>query len=97
VNLPFAHQPAAVAGPRSLASLAVGEQAVIAAIDPAGTSPDAALRLLEMGFCEGALVAIAHVAPLGADSLVAHVGPTMVALRRAMADLVQVAPQAAGG
>lgn len=75
---------------RSLATLAVGEQAVIAAIDPAGTAPDAALRLLEMGFCEGAPVALTHRAPMGATALVVRVGPTTVALRRAMAELVLV-------
>jgi Fe2+ transport system protein FeoA len=75
---------------RPLATLAVGEQAVIAAIDPAGTDPDAALRLLEMGFCEGAPVELAHLAPMGAAALVVRVGPTTVALRCVMADLVLV-------
>lgn len=77
---------------RTLAMLAVGEQAVITAVDPAGTAPDAALRLLEMGFYEGALVAVQHVAPISADPLVVRVGPTEVALRRAMAELVAIEP-----
>lgn len=81
---------------RTLAALAVGEPAVIAAIDPAGTAPDAALRLLEMGFFEGAPVELMHVAPMGAAALVVQVGPSRVALRRAMAELVVLEPPGAG-
>lgn len=87
-SLPQADAPPA----RTLATLAMGEAAVIAAIDPAGTAPDAALRLLEMGFGEGVAVTLAHVAPMGGSALVVQVGPAQVALRRAMAALVVLEP-----
>ena len=88
---PLSHPiPAAAGQMTTLARLAVGEAGVIAAVDPAGAQPDAALRLLEMGFFEGARVDVRHVAPLGADPLVVQVDATCVALRRAMAELVVV-------
>jgi ferrous iron transport protein A len=54
---------------RPIDALAVGEVALIAAIDRAGLDPGTAQRLCELGFDEGVDVEILHRAPFGGDPL----------------------------
>jgi ferrous iron transport protein A len=54
---------------RPIDALAVGEVALIAAIDRAGLDPSTAQRLCELGFDEGVDVEILHRAPFGGDPL----------------------------
>ncbi len=75
---------------RPIDSLAVGEIALIAAIDRAGLEPETARRLCELGFDEGVDVEILHRAPFGGDPLAVRVGNMVVALRRDMARLIEV-------
>jgi ferrous iron transport protein A len=75
---------------RPIDTLAVGEIALIAAIDRAGLEPDTARRLCELGFDEGVDVEILHRAPFGGDPLAVRVGNMVVALRRDMARLIEV-------
>lgn len=75
---------------RLIDTLAAGEVAVIAAIDRGGLDPDTAQRLCELGFDEGVDVEIVHRAPFGGDPLAVRVGNMVVALRREMAQLIEV-------
>lgn len=75
---------------RPIDALAVGEVALIAAIDRAGLDPSTAQRLCELGFDEGVDVEILHRAPFGGDPLAVRVGNMVVALRRDMARLIEV-------
>lgn len=75
---------------RPINALAVGEIALIAAIDRAGLDPATAQRLCELGFDEGVDVEIVHRAPFGGDPLAVRVGNMVVALRREMARLIEV-------
>ena len=75
---------------RPIDALAVGEVALIAAIDRAGLDPGTAQRLCELGFDEGVDVEILHRAPFGGDPLAVRVGNMVVALRRDMARLIEV-------
>jgi ferrous iron transport protein A len=77
---------------RPIDALAVGEVALIAAIDRAGLDPSTAQRLCELGFDEGVDVEILHRAPFGGDPLAVRVGNMVVALRRDMARLIEVEP-----
>ena len=77
---------------RPIDALAVGEVALIAAIDRAGLDPGTAQRLCELGFDEGVDVEILHRAPVGGDPLAVRVGNMVVALRRDMARLIEVEP-----
>ena len=77
---------------RPIDALAVGEVALIAAIDRAGLDPGRAQRLCELGFDEGVDVEILHRAPFGGDPLAVRVGNMVVALRRDMARLIEVEP-----
>ncbi len=77
---------------RPIDALAVGEVALIAAIDRAGLDPGTAQRLCELGFDEGVDVEILHGAPFGGDPLAVRVGNMVVALRRDMARLIEVEP-----
>ena len=77
---------------RPIDALAVGEVALIAAIDRAGLDPGTAQRLCELGFDEGVDVEILHSAPFGGDPLAVRVGNMVVALRRDMARLIEVEP-----
>ena len=49
-----------------------------------------ALRMMEMGFVEGAEVEIVHEAPLGGDPVAVRVRGGLVALRRGEAAAVRV-------
>ncbi len=75
-----------------LAALLPGQTAIIAAIDRAGLDPVTASRLHELGFDEGVDVELLHRAPFGGDPLAVRVGNMVVALRCAMAALIEVAP-----
>ncbi len=77
---------------RPIDALAMGEVALIAAIDRAGLDPGTAQRLCELGFDEGVDVQILHRAPFGGDPLAIRVGNMVVALRRDMASLIEVEP-----
>jgi ferrous iron transport protein A len=77
---------------RPIDALAVGEVALIAAIDRAGLDPGTAQRLCELGVDEGVDVEILHRAPFGGDPLAVRVGNMVVALRRDMARLIEVEP-----
>lgn len=76
---------------RPIDALATGEVALIAAIDRAGLEPQTAQRLCELGFDEGVDVEILHRAPFGGDPIAVRVGNMVVALRRDMARLIEVA------
>lgn len=78
--------------PRPIEALADGEVALIASIDRAGLAPETAMRLCELGFDEGVDVEILHRAPFGGDPIAVRVGNMVVALRRDMARLIEVAP-----
>lgn len=69
-----------------------GEIATIIAIDREGLDHASALRLHELGFDEGVDVELLHRAPLGGDPLALRVGNMVVALRCAMARLIEVEP-----
>jgi ferrous iron transport protein A len=69
-----------------------GEIAVIVAVDRDGRDPTSARRLHEMGFDTGVDIELLHRAPLGGDPLAVRVGNMTVALRQALAALVEIAP-----
>lgn len=71
-----------------LDSLADGQSAVVSGLGHGGP---AALRLMELGLHEGAVVTVLRRAPLG-DPLELKVGDFRLALRREDARLVQVDP-----
>ncbi len=78
--------------PRLIERLSPGEVATIAAIDRAGLDPLTAQRLHELGFDEGVDVELLHRAPFGGDPLAVRVGNMTVALRKAMARLIEIEP-----
>lgn len=80
--------PGAPSSP-TLDSLAPGRVARVAGF--ATLPADTAARLLELGFDEGAEVEALHRAPLG-DPLAVRVDNTTVALRRALARAILLAP-----
>lgn len=67
-----------------------GQKAQIVAIDRLGLDPLTARRLHELGFDEGVDVEVVHRAPFGGDPLAVRVGNMVVALRRAMAAMIEV-------
>jgi ferrous iron transport protein A len=69
-----------------------GQLAHVASIDEAGATARDALRLRELGFDEGVEVEIEHMGPIGGDPISLRVGSNVVALRRALARLVDVDP-----
>lgn len=69
-----------------------GQTAIITAVDREGRDPVSARRLHEMGFDEGVDIELLHRAPLGGDPLALRVGNMTVALRQALAALVEIAP-----
>ena len=78
--------------PRLIERLSPGEVATIAAIDRAGLDPVTAQRLHELGFDEGVDIELLHRAPFGGDPLAVRVGNMTVALRKAMARLIEIEP-----
>ena len=71
-----------------LGELQCGERAIILLI----AAPDEKLarRLMEMGLLEGAEAELVHEAPLGGDPIAVRVRGTMLALRRAEANWIEV-------
>jgi ferrous iron transport protein A len=68
--------------------------AVVLSVDDTTPNDPIARRLRELGFVPGEAVQIIAVGPFGADPLVAQVGFTRFALRRAEAARVAVEPVA---
>lgn len=83
-----------MSNPRLIERLSRGEVATISAIDRAGLDPETARRLHELGFDEGVDVELLHRAPFGGDPMAVRVGNMVVALRRSMARLIEIAPAA---
>ncbi len=79
---------------RQIERLTPGQKATIIAIDRAGLDPLTARRLHELGFDEGVDVELLHRAPFGGDPLAVRVGNMVVALRCAMARLIEIEPVA---
>lgn len=71
-----------------LGELKCGERAVILAI----IAPDEKLarRLMEMGLLEGAETELVHEAPFGGDPIAVRVRGSLLALRRAEANWIEV-------
>lgn len=87
----------ALATPSPRMPLGLAERGFCGRIDAIAVSADSGVtpaelerRLLELGFVEGATVAVLHVGPVGRDPIAVSVNGTTVALRRreAMAILV---------
>lgn len=53
---------------------------------------EAAYRLIEAGFIEGATVEVLHEGPCGRDPMAVRLGDTTLALRRAEANRIRVSP-----
>jgi ferrous iron transport protein A len=81
-----------VAVPVSLESLPHRQQATVAAIDWTHLSTPEARRLRELGFDEGVGVEVLHRASLGKGPIACRIGRMTVALRRAVASTILVAP-----
>jgi ferrous iron transport protein A len=73
-----------------LEHLPAGSLATITAIDRGNIDPHTAQRLHELGFDEGVDVELLHRAPFGGDPLAVRVGNMVVALRRSMAQLIEI-------
>ncbi|KPF58455.1 iron transporter FeoA [alpha proteobacterium AAP81b] len=80
----------ALSYPCAIERLSPGEVATIAAIDRGGLDPLTAQRLYELGFDEGVDIELLHRAPFGGDPIAVRVGNMVVALRRAMARLIEL-------
>lgn len=80
--------------PVAIERLTPGQTATIIAIDRAGLDPETARRLHELGFDEGVDIELLHRAPFGGDPLAIRVGNMVVAVRRAMAALIEIEPAA---
>lgn len=74
---------------RKLGELKVGEKAKVVKVQ-IEKMPDMGLRLMEMGFLQGAEVRILHEAPFGGCPLAIEVRGSLIALRRAEANLIEV-------
>lgn len=87
---------------KKLSELKLGESAWIVSVgnpcsdrDPAASEvsipPDeTTLRLLEMGFLEGAHIELVHEAPFGGDPLAVRVRGSLIAIRRLEANQIEV-------
>jgi ferrous iron transport protein A len=69
------------------------ERAMVAAIDWSMLAVPEARRLRELGFDEGVSVEVLHRATLGGGPIACRIGRMTVALRRAVAAAIRVAPQ----
>ncbi len=78
----------------SLDQLAMGTKALIVAIDWDSLEVSEACRLKHFGFDEGVAVEPLHLGPFGRDPVAVRVGRMTVAIRRAHAKAVRVAPAA---
>ena len=79
----------------SLETLPRGAPASVRVIDWALLGVPEARRLRELGFDEGVAVEVLHRASLGSGPIACRIGRMTVALRRAVAGAVHVAPAAA--
>jgi ferrous iron transport protein A len=80
--------------PVSLETLPPRQQATVAAIEWERLAPPEARRLREFGFDEGVGVEVLHRARLGRGPIACRIGRMTVALRRAVAGAIHVAPLA---
>jgi ferrous iron transport protein A len=78
----------------SLETLPRREVAAVHLIEWARLQPPEAQRLRELGFDEGVEVEVLHRASLGRGPLACRIGRMTVALRRAVAQHILVAPTA---
>lgn len=78
----------------SLESFPRRQPATVAAIDWTRLAVPEARRLRELGFDEGVSVEVLHRATLGAGPIACRIGRMTVALRRAVAGAIRVAPLA---
>ncbi len=69
--------------------------ATVVSVDWAQLSDSDALRLRNLGLDEGVQVEALHGAPFGRDPLAIRIGRMMLAMRRAHAQVIGVAPVAA--
>ncbi|HEU0067253.1 MAG TPA: FeoA family protein [Sphingomonas sp.] len=70
------------------------QPATVAAIDWSRLALPEARRLRELGFDEGVSVEVLHRATLGAGPIACRIGRMTVAMRRAVAASIRVAPLA---
>ena len=80
---------ASLAG-RRLSTLARGDTASVASVEPCGPNDPIAARLEDLGFVPGEALRVVTLGPVGGDPLVVQVGHTRFALRRAEAARVLV-------
>jgi ferrous iron transport protein A len=80
--------------PVSLEALPRRQHATVAAIDWERLALPEARRLRELGFDEGVQVEVLHRARLGRGPIACRIGRMTVALRRAVAGVIHVAPLA---
>jgi len=76
----------------TLDQLARRTPAAVSAVDWDALAPAEARRLREFGFDEGVAVEALHRGPIGMDPIACRIGRMTVALRRATARAVSVAP-----
>lgn len=76
----------------SLEHLSVRQSATVSAIDWSRLAEPEARRLRELGFDEGVGVEVLHRATLGKGPIACRIGRMTVALRRAVASAIHVAP-----
>ncbi|MBY0520246.1 MAG: ferrous iron transport protein A [Sphingomonas sp.] len=76
----------------SLEQLSLGQPATVAAIDWSRLAVPEARRLRELGFDEGVAIEVLHRARLGGGPIACRIGRMTVALRRAVAGAIHVAP-----
>ncbi len=76
----------------SLEKLALGQAATVAAIDWERLAVPEARRLRELGFDEGVGIEVLHRARLGGGPIACRIGRMTVAMRRAVASAIHVAP-----
>lgn len=77
-----------------LDQLQLGTKARVASIDWNALDPSEASRLRHFGFDDGVAVEALHLGPFGRDPIAIRVGRMTVAIRRAHARAVRVAPLA---
>lgn len=83
----MSRQPKSSGQAKTMGKMQKGIAARIVRVD---ASNEIALRLMEMGLLEGALVELVHEAPFGGDPVAVRVRGALVALRRSEADLIEV-------
>ena len=76
----------------ALDQLQLGRRGRVSAIDWARLALPEARRLRELGFDEGVPVEVLHRASLGGGPIACRIGRMTVALRRAVAGAIHVAP-----